>query len=52
MSHQKIKCNVGSCRFNSDNRHCTLNEITVGCESSRRSPQSEHETVCASFSPK
>ena len=52
MSNQEIKCKVGSCRFNSNNHHCTLNEITVGCETLLHEPQSEHETVCASFSPK
>ena len=51
MSHQEIKCKVGSCRFNANNQHCTLNEITVGCEPISGEPRSEHDTICASFSP-
>ncbi|MCL2376329.1 MAG: DUF1540 domain-containing protein [Defluviitaleaceae bacterium] len=52
MSHQEIKCNVESCRFNSGSHHCTLNEITVGSESPSREPDTEQDTICASFSHK
>jgi hypothetical protein len=48
MPHQEIRCNVRSCKYNSDCELCTLEGITVGCESSNE-PQSKQGTVCASF---
>ena len=52
MSHQEIKCSVGSCRFNSNHQQCTLNEITVGSDAVFGEPRSEHETICSSFTEK
>ena len=52
MSRQEIKCKVESCRFNADRQHCTLKEITVGCEPSSGQAHSQKETICASFSHK
>jgi len=49
MSQQEIKCKVGSCKYNSAKQQCTLDEITVGCEPNCVEPNSECETVCASF---
>jgi len=53
MTHnQEIKCTVSNCKFHSDNEHCTLGSITVGCEGEFSQARSDRETVCCSFSKK
>ncbi|MCL2397236.1 MAG: DUF1540 domain-containing protein [Defluviitaleaceae bacterium] len=51
MVNQNIKCGVVSCKFNENTQHCcTLDQITVGCDTTANQPHTKQETNCASFS--
>ncbi|MCL2617679.1 MAG: DUF1540 domain-containing protein [Defluviitaleaceae bacterium] len=46
MPSQQIRCNVGSCKFNSA-AYCSLSSIEVG--NTVPNAQTMHQTECASF---
>jgi hypothetical protein len=49
MSNQEINCTVENCRYNANEQYCTLEAITVGCESNLEA-RTQDETICCSFS--
>ena len=48
---QSIKCNVDSCKYNSNNKECNLEEIQVSsvCDCPKDEVCDQEQTVCASF---
>ncbi|MCL2378547.1 MAG: DUF1540 domain-containing protein [Defluviitaleaceae bacterium] len=46
-TNSHIKCHVNRCKFNDQARHCTLNDIVVGC--STPAPHNKCDTECDSF---
>ena len=46
QTNPSIRCSVDSCTYHKD-RHCTLNEIQVGC--TQANVGNCKETQCASF---
>ena len=51
MKKQNIKCDVDSCKYNSNNKECNLDEIQVSsnCNCPKDEVCDQEQTVCASF---
>ena len=51
MKKQNIKCDVDSCKYNSNNKECNLDEIQVSsnCDCPKDEVCDQEQTVCASF---
>lgn len=49
FGHQEIKCNVGSCKYNENEEHCTLTDIVVGNDNMSSEAKTKEETECSSF---
>ncbi|MCL2674306.1 MAG: DUF1540 domain-containing protein [Defluviitaleaceae bacterium] len=47
MPSQEIRCNVGSCKFNSAAKLCTLSSIEVG--NTTPNAQKSDQTECENF---
>ncbi|MDR0999757.1 MAG: DUF1540 domain-containing protein [Clostridiales bacterium] len=47
MSNQDVKCHVQTCKYNDNNRTCTLHDIVVG--SSGAQAHDKASTQCDSF---
>lgn len=48
---QNIKCEVDSCKYNSNNKECNLEEIKVSscCDCSNDEVNDQEKTICSSF---
>lgn len=49
--NQTIECEVHSCRFNSNSRHCDLDSIMVS-PVRHATPNMPHDSMCASYKEK
>jgi hypothetical protein len=45
--NHKICCNVNRCKFNDQERHCTLDDIVIG--NTTPTPHAKKDTECDSF---
>lgn len=48
MENQKINCTVSSCKFNQNNKTCSLKEIIV-TPTSNCTTQNTDESMCGSY---